>query len=134
MSRLYLHDLKTRFLFYSFIDNGDFQIPSVYFLHTIFSKSTYHICQIVCEEVSLFHIIFISYVLTVFSSFVKYTTHAAGCVSYGVIIGTSGEYVYGARLAIRVTYQICPRISRLSLLMREPYFHKCCICRVACYY
>ena len=34
------------------------------------------------------------------------------------LLGTSGEYVYGARLAIRVTYQICPRISRLSLLMR----------------
>ena len=35
----------------------------------------------------------------------------------GILLGTSGEYVYGARLAIRVTYQICPRISRLSLLM-----------------
>ena len=29
---------------------------------------------------------------------------------------TSGEYVYRARLSIRVTYQIC--ISRVSLLMR----------------
>ena len=35
-----------------------------------------------------------------------------------ILIGTFGEYVYGARLAIRVNYQICPRISRLSLLMR----------------
>ena len=34
------------------------------------------------------------------------------------LLGTSGEYVYGARLAKRVTYQISPRISRLSLLMR----------------
>ena len=41
-------------------------------------------------------------------------------MSYNLVIWTSGEYGYRARLAIRVTYQIhvCPRISRLSLLMR----------------